>query len=197
MSSSAFRRIQRLSRADPGSDSCLARRQCLERTSTQSTTAGAAADEPVREWPVERRDRCAHMVGAFGGSIGVTRISSHVCGDQSDWPQQEARATGGPRRTSRRLPNPAKFIGSPFALTERAVMHDLRKLYNARKRRQLDHADEFIAKWRHDHAHRLRQNDSAQRLKTGHTNCACCFVLPLLDRQQGWRAQPLMYRPPD
>ena len=41
-----------------------------ERISTQSTTAVAAADGSVREWPVERRHRRARMAGAAGGSPG-------------------------------------------------------------------------------------------------------------------------------
>jgi len=61
-----------------------------ERISTQSTTAAAgAADGSVRERPVERRHRCAHMVGASGGSASSPyesddAVDPRPCCDDSD-----------------------------------------------------------------------------------------------------------------
>src|SRR5882672_3718760 len=60
-----------------------------ERIPTQSTTAVAAADGFVREWPVEWRHRRARMAGAAGGSPGGSHepddaVDPRSCCDNSD-----------------------------------------------------------------------------------------------------------------
>ena len=67
-----------------------------ERIPTPSTTA-AAADGSVRERPVERRNRCAHMVGASGGSAGGPyesddAVDPRPCCDDSDAAREGGRS---------------------------------------------------------------------------------------------------------
>jgi hypothetical protein len=54
-----------------------------ERIPTQSTTAVAAADGFVREWPVERRHWRARMAGAAGGSPGGSHLMTQLILDHA------------------------------------------------------------------------------------------------------------------
>ena len=64
-------------------------RNAKEGIPTQSTTAAAAADGSVREWPVERRHRRAHMAGSASRSAGSAHepddaFDPRPCCDDSD-----------------------------------------------------------------------------------------------------------------
>ena len=68
-----------------------------ERLPTQSTTAAAAADGSVREWPVEHRHRRAGIVGAASGSAGGAHepndaVDPRPCRDDSDAAREGVRS---------------------------------------------------------------------------------------------------------
>ena len=68
-----------------------------ERKPTQSTTAVAAADGSVREWPVERGHRRARMAGSAGGSPCGSHepddaVNPRSCRDNSDAVREGGRS---------------------------------------------------------------------------------------------------------
>src|SRR5258706_13209790 len=66
-----------------------------ERVPTQSTTAPAASDRSVQEWPVERRQRRARMAGAAGGSAGSAHKPDDAVDPRPRCDDSEAAREGG------------------------------------------------------------------------------------------------------